>query len=45
MGIVTESNILTQLKKAQGETNDRLDALLKAQHETNRLLGQLLERR
>jgi hypothetical protein len=38
-------DIYNQLKKAQGETNDRLDALLKAQHETNRLLELLVEKR
>lgn len=38
-------NIYDQLKKAQGETNDRLEALLKAQHETNRLLELLVERK
>ncbi|MDQ1393050.1 MAG: hypothetical protein QOF30_2027 [Acidimicrobiaceae bacterium] len=38
-------DIYDQLKKAQGETNDRLEAMLKAQHETNRLLGLLLEKR
>jgi hypothetical protein len=28
MGMMTEQNMLTQLKKAQGETNQRLDAIL-----------------
>jgi hypothetical protein len=41
MGL-TESAMFNQLKKAQGETNDRLDALIRAQQETNRLLAALL---
>lgn len=38
MGIGTESATLNQLKKAQGETNDRLDALVAQQRRTNELL-------
>ena len=47
MGIGTESAMLNQLKKAQGETNDRLDQLVAAQQRTNRLLewlGQVVEK-
>ena len=44
MGIGTESAILTQAKKAQGETNDRLDALLAEQRRTNELLESLVQR-
>jgi hypothetical protein len=46
MGMITESNILNQLKKAQGETNDRLDRLIAAQERTNQLLewlGQVVQ--
>jgi hypothetical protein len=42
MGIGTESAMLTQLKKAQGETNDRLDALLRETVRTNDLLSQVV---
>jgi hypothetical protein len=48
MGIGTESATLNQLKKAQGETNDRLDALVAQQKRTNELLewlGAMLEAR
>jgi hypothetical protein len=38
MGMLTESNILNQLKKAQGETNDRLDVLIREQQRTNQLI-------
>jgi len=38
MGIAMENNLLTQAKKAQGETNQRLDALLVEQKRTNELL-------
>ncbi len=41
MGL-TESNILIQAKKAQGETNVRLERLLAEQQRTNYLLGELL---
>jgi hypothetical protein len=44
MGLGTESAMLKQLKKAQGETNDRLDRLLQAVLETNRLLAELVGR-
>jgi hypothetical protein len=39
---MTENQIRTQARRAQGETNDRLDALLKAQRRTNELLAQLV---
>jgi hypothetical protein len=48
MGVGTESALLTQAKKAQGETNERLDALVAEQRRTNELLERLagaLERR
>jgi hypothetical protein len=35
MGIGAESAMLNQLKKGQGETNDRLDALAKAHERTS----------
>jgi hypothetical protein len=38
MGAVTEAQIATQLRKRQGETNDRLDALIREQQPTNQLL-------
>ncbi|HEX6394020.1 MAG TPA: hypothetical protein VFZ97_11295 [Acidimicrobiales bacterium] len=41
MGIGTESQILNQAKKGQGETNDRLDALLAELKRTNDLLTQV----
>ncbi len=41
MGIGAESAILNQSKKAQGETNERLDALLTEQRRTNELLVEL----
>jgi hypothetical protein len=41
MGALTEGQIVTQLKKAQGETNERLDAILAEQRRTNQLLAQL----
>lgn len=34
--------ILQQAKKAQGETNQRLETLITEQQRTNELLGQLL---
>jgi hypothetical protein len=46
MGIATETLIVNQSKKGQGETNDRLDALLTEQMRTNELLlwlGQVLQ--
>jgi hypothetical protein len=42
VGVGTESAIYNQLRKAQGETNDRLDALIAAQEVTNQLLKQLV---
>lgn len=38
MGMLTESAMLTQLKKAQGETNQRLSNLVTAQQRTNELI-------
>ena len=38
MGIGMESGIISQSKKGQSETNDRLDALLAEQKRTNQLL-------
>lgn len=38
MGAGTEAAMLNQLKKAQGETNERLDQLLAEQRRTNQLL-------
>ena len=43
MGIGTESAMLNQMKKAQGESNDRLDRLVAAQQKTNLLLESLIE--
>jgi hypothetical protein len=48
MGVVTETHIIGQLKKGQGETNERLDRLIVEQHRTNELLewlGQILAAR
>ena len=42
MGVGTESAILNQSKKAQGETNQRLESLIVEQQRTNYLLAQLL---
>jgi len=42
MGIGTESGILNQAKKGQGETNDRLDQLIELQKVTNNLLSRIL---
>lgn len=39
---MTESNIWKQLKKGQGETNQRLEELIALQRETNRLLDMLV---
>jgi hypothetical protein len=44
VGALTEGNILTQLKKGQGETNTRLDALIAEQRRTNQLLAELAGR-
>lgn len=35
--------MLNQMKKAQGETNDRLERLLTEQQRTNQLLTSLIE--
>jgi hypothetical protein len=40
--MLTESGILNQAKKGQGETNARLDRLIMEQQETNRLLALLV---
>jgi tRNA A22 N-methylase len=37
MGMGTEAMIVNQLKKAQGETNQRLDHLIATQQHTNEL--------
>lgn len=42
MGVGTESAILNQAKKGQGETNDRLDRIANLIEEQNRLLSALL---
>lgn len=39
MGLA-ETNILVQAKKGQGETNQRLEALLAEQRQTNALIAQ-----
>ena len=41
MGLITENNIWTQLKKGQGETNVRLDALIAEQKTTNDWLAHI----
>ncbi len=38
-----ENAILVQMKKAQGETNDRIEKLISEQKRTNELLGELLK--
>ena len=43
MGLGTDSAMLVQMKKAQGETNDRLEQLLAEQQRTNQLLADLVE--
>jgi hypothetical protein len=43
MGLGTDSAMLVQMKKAQGETNDRLERLLAEQQRTNQLLASLIE--
>ena len=43
-GVEMQAAILNQSKKAQGEANDRLDALLAEVKRTNELLAQLLKR-
>ena len=45
MGIAIEGQILSQAKKGQGETNDRLDRIVKELERTNELLAQLLASR
>ncbi|MFE2850613.1 hypothetical protein ACFXJO_05695 [Streptomyces lavendulae] len=41
MGMLDQA-ALQQAKKGQGETNDRLDALIAEQRRTNELLAQLI---
>jgi septal ring factor EnvC (AmiA/AmiB activator) len=43
MGLGNDSAMLVQLKKAQGETNERLERLLAEQQKTNQLLASLIE--
>jgi hypothetical protein len=43
MGLGTDSAMLVQMKKAQGETNDRLERLLAEQQRTNQLLASVIE--
>jgi len=38
-----ETAMFTQMKKGQGETNDRLEKLLAEQQRTNQLLASLIE--
>lgn len=42
MGILDQA-MLQQAKKAQGETNQRLEALITEQQRTNQLLAQLVQ--
>jgi hypothetical protein len=42
MGSITDSNILSQAKKGQGETNQRLEAIAAKLDQTNELLAQLV---
>lgn len=42
MGMLDQAQ-LQQAKKGQGETNERLEALLAEQQRTNQLLAQLLQ--
>jgi len=42
MGIGTESQILSQAKKGQGETNNRLDAILAEMAKQTELLQHIL---
>jgi hypothetical protein len=42
VGIVKEQEILTQAKRGQGETNERLDALLAEVRRSNDLLLDLI---
>ena len=44
MGIRTEQNMLTQLKKGQGETNERLDKLIEAVTLNTQWLAELSKR-
>lgn len=43
-GVEMQAQVLNQSKKAQGEANDRLDALLAEVKRSNELLAQLLAR-
>lgn len=42
MDMLTESDILNQVKQSQEGTERRLDAMIAAQTKTNELLGQLV---
>jgi hypothetical protein len=41
MGMMSEAQIVNQLKNSQGETNQRLDTLIAELRSTNELLAQL----
>ena len=43
MGALTESTILSQAKKGQGETNARLEAMIAEQRQTNVLLARIAQ--
>ncbi len=43
MGLIAETNVLQQLKKGQGETNQRLDVLAAEVRRTNQLLEHLIQ--
>ncbi len=45
MGNSSDMMLLNQLKKAQGETNDRLERIAAEQKRTNDLLARLLDSR
>lgn len=45
MGMITESGILKEQRRAREDTNARLDALIVEQRRTNELLAALLETR
>ena len=43
MGMMSEAQIVNQLKKSQGETNQRLDQLIAEQRRTIELLDSLIQ--
>jgi hypothetical protein len=45
VGVLTESAVLNQLKKAQGETNERLEQLIVLLEKQTRLLEESISRR